>query len=180
MTETFDVHEYAKAMFDRLDIDSERTLTGRFPSRPPLPYNFPPTNVREAMAVLEDAPETQRGLYMAMDFGPLESRTVAYIVGTRGGKMHIIEQLSMDQMYNGRKVDLSIIDDYAGDTLTREDMQRLWDRLPERDLRVELFDEQIRLMPEPAAPIEEKLVKQNGRSAAYLKHDKTKKHKRRR
>lgn len=147
MSESSDFHEYAKRMFDTLDKEEARTLTGRIPSRPPLPYNFPPTNLREAMAALENAPEIERVLHRTVDFSKIEARTVAYIVGVRGGKTMIVDQLTPEQFYRGHEGDLFIIDEYQD------------------------------IVPEPLVEGRHEPVKQNGRSASYLQFDKTKQHK---
>lgn len=114
-----------------------------------------PTYLRESMAALENSPEIP--IISGMDFGELEARTVAMLVGHRDGKMFMKEILEGD-FYQGLKADLIIIDDIAP------------------MVSPDLFE----LLPEPEARMLDKPVKQNGRDAGYLKLDPTKRHKGRR
>lgn len=130
-------------------IEKGGTLTGRVKTHLPESQRLKsilPTNVRDPKGVGEDVLE---GLHMSLDFSEIESRTVAYIVSVRGGKITILEQLTPEQFYRGYSADLMIIDEYA---------------------------EMIK-MPEPSVELKDKPVKQNGRSASYLQHDRTKQHK---
>lgn len=114
-----------------------------------------PTYLRESMAALENSPEIP--IISGMDFGELEARTVAMLVGHKDGHLTIHKILEGD-FYQGLKADLVIIDDIA--PMVSSD---LFELLPEREAR---------MVGKP--------TKQNGRDASYLSLDPTKHHKGRR
>jgi len=122
-----------------------------------------PTYLREPMAVLENSPEIP--IISGMDFGELEARTVAMLVGQKDGHLTIHKILEGD-FYQGLKADLVIIDD-----ITPIIGPELFDLLSDNDFRA---------LPEPEEREYRKPVKQNGRDASYLALDPTKRHGRRR
>lgn len=118
---------------------------------------LPPTYMREAIAAL-DKPLEIKGLhfdpavYLSTDYAALEQRVMA-IAASHGMAVIIIDSMrkasAREPHYNGIKADFIVIDEF--------------------------YD-----MPEPEQlELQDKPLKQNGRSASYLQHDRTKQHKRR-
>lgn len=133
-----------------------------------------PTYLRDSMAALENSPKIP--ILTGIDYSHLEARTVAILVGHRGGKTYMKEILEGD-FYQGLKADLCIIDEISlidektfGRDLSEshEFQERIYHRLAD--------------MPEPSSykDIPDRKTKQNGRDASYLDLDPTKRHGRRR
>lgn len=131
-----------------------------------------PTYLRDSMAALENSPEIP--ILTGIDYSHLEARTVAILVGHRGGKLWMKEILEGD-FFQGLKADLMVIDEIS----------LIDEKTFGRDLsEVHGIQERVyRFLDEPPVPeprMIEKPVKQNGRDASYLDLDPTKKHRRRR
>lgn len=124
-----------------------------------------PTYLRDSMAALENSPEIP--IITGIDYGALEARTVAILVGHRGGKMFMKEILEGD-FYQGLKPDLVIIDEIS--QINEDFFSREFHRGKSQAMRD--------MVPEVSR--EGKPVKQNGRDASYLDLDPTKRHGKRR
>lgn len=75
------------------------------------------TYLREPMAALENSPEIP--VLAGADYAALEARTVAILVGHRGGKMFMKEILEKD-FYQGLKPELVIIDEMVPEVSPEE------------------------------------------------------------
>lgn len=139
----------------------------------------PPTYLREPMAALENSPEIP--LLVGADFSELEARTVAILVGHRGGKLHMKEILEGD-FYQGLKPNLVIIDEvsqYPDDGFHIIDsLTSLMNILPEWAPPMKIVKDWSAPIPDLRLP--DKKTKQNGRDASYLDLDPTKRHGKRR
>ena len=97
---------------------------------------------------------------LGMDFGRLESRMLIQYMTMKADETFLYTPIRPEDFY-------------------RDIRQSPPVRITGSDFSLVIIDEFADICPEPVEPIA-KPVKQNGRSAAYLAHDPTKRHKRRR
>lgn len=173
--ESSDYPEWMKEMFA-----NGGTLTGRVKStEPEMQHILPPTNLREAMGLRRQELE---GLHMGLDLSKIEARAMYMLITYVDGKPVYTEILPEDFFIEGGTVgmfqtakpyltpdewhDVEIEITKQLDTVVRHGIRG-------RKADFAIIDEYAMMEIEP----KDKPIKQNGRSASYLQHDRTKQHK---